>query len=209
MKKYLRKLGARAGDSILSFIRNRSGVAMLEFAMMAPVLLLLAAGSFEVARYALILQKLDRIVGTLSDLVTRSGSATMTEMEISNILDSALYMAQPFDISGDSMMVLTSVVGRAGQAPVILSQRVQGSVAGGQSAVGTVVDEDATLPPAFPDAGSGETLSDGENLIVAEIIYNYKPYLTGELTIFEDMVFYRDSYFRPRYTATILFPSAP
>lgn len=207
MKSLLAKLKNRSIDGICSFIRNRRGVAMVEFAMILPVLMLLAAGSFEVARYALIMQKLDRIVATLSDLVARSGSETMSATQISNIMDSAFFMAQPFDISGESMMILTSVEGRAGQAPQILSQRTAGVVTGAGSAVGSTINGDATLPTAFPDAGSGETLSEGETLIVAELVYNYTPYLIGSLGFFGSQTFYRDAYFRPRFTDKIEFPT--
>jgi len=210
MKTYLLKsILNRTSDGMFKFIRNHRGIAMVEFALVLPILTVLAAGSFEVARYALILQKLDRIVSTLSDLVARSGDETMTETEISNIMDSALYMAQPFDISGDSMMILTSVEGRAGQPPEILSQRSSGTVPGGQSAIGNTLGGDAILPPSFLDAGSGETLSDGETLIVAELIYSYSPYLTGGLGFFSDITFYRDAYFRPRFTDRITFPASP
>ncbi len=209
MKKMLAALAARSGKLTVSFIRNRRGVAMTEFAMMLPILMMIAAGSFEVARYALIMQKLDRIVATLSDLVARSGSENMTELQISNILDSAYFMARPFDINGQSMMILTSVEGRNNQAPFILSQRVEGDVSGKESPVGTAVNGDAMLPAAFPDNGGGETLADGETLIVAELFYNYSPYLVGDLGFFSDQVFYRSAYFRPRFTDRITFPAAP
>lgn len=209
MKKLLFLSKLKSHLSIVRFWKDRSAVAMVEFAMMLPLLILLAAGSFEVARFALIMQKLDRIVATLSDLVARSELEAMTEIEISNVIDSAYYMAKPFDITGNSMIILTSVVGRTSEAPYILSQRVEGSISGQSSALGSAINGDATLPDAFPDTGSGETLANGEALIAAELIYSYSPYLSGNLGFFEDMIFYRNAYFRPRFTATITFPSAP
>lgn len=209
MKTFFQKIFENLVSTLLSFARNHKGVAMTEFALMMPVLVVIAAGSFEVARYALILQKIDRVVATLSDLVARSEVEAMSELEISNIMNSALYIARPFDISDTSMMILTSVEGRAGQAPIILSQRVEGSVSGESSDVGSEVDGNAALPAAFPDAGSGETLADKETLVVAEVIYSYSPFLVGDLGFFEDKVFYRDAYFRPRFTQRITFPSAP
>ena len=209
MKKMLSKLAFVSSRQVVSFFKNRQGVAMTEFAMMLPLLMMIAAGSFEVARYALIVQKLDRIVATLSDLVARSGSENMTELQVANILDSAYYMARPFDITGESMMILTSVEGRSNRAPEILSQRVEGDVTGKESTLGTTINGDATLPSAFPDAGGGETLADGETLIVAELYYNYEPYLLSDLGFFGDSIFYRTAYFRPRFTDRITFPAAP
>jgi Flp pilus assembly pilin Flp len=43
------------------FKKDQDGVALVEFAMLLPLLMLLAAGSFEVGRYALLTQKTDRI----------------------------------------------------------------------------------------------------------------------------------------------------
>ncbi len=203
MKKRIGRIATKAN----SFVKDRTGIAMMEFAFALPVLMTLAAGSFELARYALILQKLDRISGTLSDLISRSGSEAMSETEIANIMDSARYMARPFDVSENTVLVLTSVQGRAGQAPYILSQRVDGVVAGVSSYIGDGVNGDVTLPTAFPDAGSGETLSEGETLVVAEVFYSYTPFLTGDLGFFADTIFYEDAYFRPRFTDKIEFPS--
>lgn len=208
MNFLLKKLGNRTLDGVCAFIRNRRGVAMAEFAMLLPLLMLLAGGSFEIGRYALIMQKLDRISATLSDLIARSETEAITETEISNIIDSALYLAEPFDFSGNTMVILTSVQGRLSEAPEILSQRVSGSIPGGHSAVGDTVGGDATLPAAFPDAGDGQTLADGETLIVAEVIYNYSPFLLGSLGVLKNHVIYRDAYFRPRFTDTITFPSS-
>ncbi|WP_293948314.1 TadE/TadG family type IV pilus assembly protein [Sneathiella sp.] len=206
--KHLIKSVKRPKMSLLGrFRRNRQGVAMAEFALFLPVLVLLAAGSFEVARYALMTQKLDRIAATLSDLIARSGTENISETEISNIIDSAIFMAQPFDIAGENMIILTSVQGRAGEAPEILSQRVAGSVDGASSRIGDTVGGDATLPSVFPDAGSGETLSDGETLIVAEVYYNFRPYLLGDIGFFGDMMISSRAFFRPRFTDMITFPS--
>lgn len=207
MKRMLKKFAVTSKNSFSSFLKNKNGIAMTEFALFAPVLFMIAAGSFEVARYALIMQKMDRITATLSDLVARSGNEAMSELEISNILDSASYMARPFDFSDNSLIVITSVEGRASQAPIILSQRVSGSLTGVGSSIGDGEDDDATLPEAFPDVGSGETLSDGETLVVAEFLYRYTPYLTGDLGFFDEMILYRDAYFRPRFTDRIEFPS--
>ena len=208
MKRMLKKMAMTSRYRLSSFLKDRTGVAMTEFALLAPVLFMIAAGSFEVARYALILQKMDRITATLSDLVARAGNESMSELEISNILDSAQYMARPFDFSDNSLIVITSVEGRDSQAPIILSQRVSGNLSSESSLIGDGEDEDATLPAAFPDAGGGETLSDGETLVVAEFLYRYTPYLIGDLGFFDEMILYRDAYFRPRFTDRIEFPSS-
>ncbi|WP_373086954.1 TadE/TadG family type IV pilus assembly protein [Sneathiella sp.] len=209
MKRLLKSTGNRMLGHICAFIRNHRGVAMTEFALMLPVLMLLTAGSFEVARYTLMTQKMDRIAATLSDLIARSNVETITETEISNIIDSALFMAQPFDISTGNMIILTSVQGRTGQAPEILSQRVSGSISGVSSPIGSTVGGNAILPTAFPDTGSGETLANGETLIVAEAYFNYSPYLTGGIGFFGNMLIRGRAYFRPRFTDTITFPAAP
>ncbi len=206
--KQLMKSARYCRPSFLNrFARDRQGIAMAEFALFLPVLALLAAGSFEVARYALMTQKLDRIAATLSDLIARSGSEAISETEITNIIDSAIYMAQPFDISGENLIILTSVQGRSGESPEILSQRVAGALDGVSSKIGDTVGGDATLPSVFPDAGSGETLKDGETLIVAEVYYNFRPFLLGDLGFFGDMKIRSQAFFRPRFTDTITFPS--
>ncbi len=183
------------------FKKDQDGVALVEFAMLLPLLMLLAAGSFEVGRYALLTQKRDRIAATVGDLVARAEA--LTAAEIDNLFNATDFLARPFDFAGDGMVVISSVIGRNGQPPLIIGQRVRGAITGQASHVGAL-NGNALLPESFT-AASGQTLEDGETVIVAEVFYDYSPYMTGDIGLFNNMIFYRNAFFRPRLSETITF----
>ncbi|OUR79843.1 hypothetical protein A9Q83_02515 [Alphaproteobacteria bacterium 46_93_T64] len=189
------------------FIREKSGLAMLEFAMLLPMMMVLMLGSFEVGRYALLTQKIDRISATLGDLVARAEA--LSAAEVDNLFNSTDHLAKPFDFSGSGMVVVSSVVGRDGQEPLIIGQRSRGSVGSEVSKIGSDGGE-ATLPPVFTD-GAGQTLADGEGVIVTEVFYSYAPYFAGAggdflaTSFLGSSVMYRQSFFRPRLSEQTTF----
>jgi len=187
-------------------LKDSSAVAVVEFAMILPLLTVLTLGSFEVARYALLIQKLDRVSATMADLTARAEALTASEVD--NLLDSTDYLSQPFDFNTDGMVVISSVVGRLNRDPLIIGQRRRGSIAGVSSVVG-VDGGDATLPVAFKNAETGQVLEDGDGLIVAEVFYDYSPYLTLGGYLLEDMlgdtIIYRRAFFRPRLSEQTTF----
>ena len=188
------------------FLRDKSAVAIVEFAMILPVLLVMTVGSFEVARYAFLTQKLDRISATLADLTARAEA--LTAAEVDNLFNSIEHLAQPFSFDEEGMVVISSVVGRAGLDPLIIGQKIQGEIPDHDSKIGTN-GETATLPGVFTDE-DGQTLKDGEGLIVTEVFYSFAPYFTGGDTgILSDVLgtttLYRQSFFRPRLSEKTTF----
>ena len=189
------------------FFKDRSAVAMTEFAMMLPLIMLMTLGSFEVGRYALLTQKLDRITATMADLVARAEALSATEMD--NLFNSTDHLASPFDFTGSGMVVVTSVLGREDEEPLIIGQRSKGTISGISSKIG-LNGGDATLPAVFTDE-DGQTLADGEGVIIAEVFYSYAPYFTGggaqffESNFFGDHVVYRQAFFRPRLSEQTTF----
>ncbi len=195
----------KAKRQFSSLLKDNSAVAMVEFAMILPMLTVLTLGSFEVARYALLTQKLDRVSATMADLTARAEALSADEVD--NLFNSTDHLAQPFDFAAGGMVVISSVVGRAGQAPLIIGQRSRGSITDVESVIGSNGGT-ASLPDVFKDADD-QVLQDGEGLIVAEVFYDYEPYLTlgsGLLDGFlGDMIIYRRAFFRPRLSEQTTF----
>ena len=54
----------------------RAGNVVVEFALAAPVLMLLMLASAELARFVILHQKMDRVATTVSDLVSRAETVT-------------------------------------------------------------------------------------------------------------------------------------
>jgi len=207
MKRILRAGKFKKRGLFNRLVKDNSAVAMLEFALLLPMLMMMTLGSFEVGRYALLTQKLDRISATMADLVARAEALSADEVD--NLFNSTDFLAQPFDFSTSGMVVVTSVVGRAGQEPLIIGQRARGTITGVSSKIGSNGGA-ALLPTVFTDVG-GQTLADGEGVIVSEVFFSYSPYFTGAggkflgVQILKDMVIYRQAFFRPRLSEQTTF----
>ncbi len=207
MKRMILTDRLRKSGIFKRFLKDKSAVAMTEFAMLLPMLLLMTVGSFEVGRYALLTQKLDRISATMADLVARAEALSAAEMD--NLFNSTDHLAKPFDFTGAGMVVVTSVLGRNGQEPLVIGQRSKGSITGVTSKIGSN-GGDATLPAVFTDE-DGQTLAQDEGLIVSEVFYSYSPYFVGaggqffSTNFFDDLVVYRQAFFRPRLSEQTTF----
>ena len=174
------------GGLLRRLAADRRGVALIEFGFAVPILIIMTFGTVELSRYVLLHQKLDRIAMTLADLIAQSEE--LAETDINNIFDAVSHIGQPFDVTGRGRVVLTSV-SRSGSQVTVDWQRIN---AGGLVAVSRIGQPGlaATLPAAL-------TLTDGGNVIVSEVYFDYQPMLTGSLLGAQQL--YRSAFFRPRF----------
>lgn len=180
------------------FRRDREGSMLLEMAMAMPVLMTLMLGGMEVARYVLLHQKLDRVASSIADLVSQAERVTVVDLQ--NIFDAAQYVARPFDLPAGGTVIVTSVTNPIGGGGATVNWQQAG--AGAVSATSHVGAPGgaATLP-------SGFTLADGQTIIIAEVFYDYEPWIAGGVTGSSQL--YQRALFRPRYGGlTILYPSS-
>lgn len=190
--------------SIRSLISNQRGLAMVEFALVAPLLLALIFGVVELTRYIIIFHKVERTTYSISNLVTQYLPAqyptVSAENEISqgnienNVFDNITKMMDPYDNQSDLATIVTSVVKNNSGDKLI-----QWQLAGGGSlsnsdtksivnnlspgAVGPAVRDTKTAFNADIEAQLVD-MQTGENFIVVEVFYNYRPMLSDILTRF-------------------------
>jgi len=172
------------------FRRCEEGLAVMEFAFGLPVLLIILLGCFDAARFVLINQKMARVAAQTSDLVAQLD--VVTESEMSDLWVSATDTAMPFDIGTEGRVIVSSVFRPytpADADPEIVWQRLTAPGLNSISRLGVEDDEDPPLPTGF-------SLRSGENVIVAEVFFDYSPVFFGE--IFAARVLYYSSYNRPR-----------
>ena len=178
----------RLGRGLRRLIGEREGISLIEFAFMAPILVTLLIGSFEIARFVLLNQKLNRLASNSSDLVTRS--ETMSEAELDNIFAAGEFITSPFRI-GDNGVVIISSVSNPGPndttPPVVNWQQRSNPAAPFPSDIG-VEGGLASLP-------TGVTLRVGQDIIISEVIYDFEPIMFGDMT---DKQLYHISLHRPR-----------
>jgi Flp pilus assembly protein TadG len=166
-------------------LSDRRGLAAVEFAMMMPILVTLLLATVEIGRYAILYQKLDRTANTMADLVSQS--QTITNTDINNLLAAVPNIMTPFS-STTLRKIIVSQVGLVSGVAKVNWQRSGAGTYAGTSKIG-VQGGNATLPAGF-------TVTATESLIVAEVYYNFSPFIFAPVA--PAKVLYRPAYYRPR-----------
>ncbi len=96
--------------------RNISGISMVEFALVLPVLLTLGLFGTEVARMATTKMKISQIALTLADNASRLGQTdnsgvtpTVTEADVDAVLAGALKQGEGIDLENNGRIILSSL----------------------------------------------------------------------------------------------------
>ena len=182
---------------IMSFLRrlmkDRKGSLAIEMAMAMPVLAGLLLGGIEVTRFVLLNQKIERASATMADLVSQAEN--LAEGDLDNLFIASGYVVEPFDLSGDGRVIVSSIGMLGTASPVVNWQRGFGA-GSGSSAFGTE-GAAAVLPGTF-------TIQDGESIIVAEAFYDFAPVFSESVIASSTLTRY--SILRPRFgsLATLL-----
>jgi len=176
--------------------RDRRGVSAVEFALIAPLMLLFYYGSFEVSSMLTADRKIKTATASIGDLVARSPSVTSAEMD--DIFTAADLIVAPYDQSRLRLQVVSFVVPNEGD-PVEVDWTY--SNANWKTAHGTFnPDSDAApLIAALPS----DVMPAVGGLVMARIEYNYEAPLSF---LFDDAITISDRFYtRPRRTETVAF----
>lgn len=169
-------------------LRTRRGAVATEFAMALPVIMMIALGGAEIARYALLHQKLARAAVTMADLVSQAEK--IHETDITQLFAAVNPVMTPFSMGADGVVVLSSVTASDGNPAQVAWQRSGGgSLVGVTSGIGPEGGV-ANLPTGF-------VVRNGETAIVAEVYYSFAPLFTAALIPTNTL--YQRALFRPRF----------
>ena len=169
-----------------NFIEDRRGAALIELAFAVPVLTLVLLGCFEATRYVLLHQKLDRAASTTADLVAQQDGITTAQLD--DLFEAATRVMEPYDLGANGRIIVSSVYRPDAAAATVAWQRLTVAGIAATSEVGGE-GATATLPAGF-------TVDAGENVIVAEVFYNYTPFFLN--TVFEASLVSHNAFNRPR-----------
>ena len=168
-----------------NILKNIKGVAAIEFALALPLLILLVFGGVEATRYVLIAQKLDRISGTLSDVVSQN--ETISTTQLNQIIVASGQLMLPYNFTRDGYAIISSVTKTGTNAPVINWQYKSTGTA--QTSHIGISGGTAIMPSNF-------TMVDKDTVIITEVFYNYTPILAG--VIYSNSQLYSSSIYKPR-----------
>lgn len=178
----------------------REGVVALELALMSAFIIVpLLIGTYEVSRYIMAANKVDRVAQTLAQLVARNQNLDEATVNAgsSNFLSAGAYVASPFNIRRDGDMTVSLLANRTGNRAVILWQF---ATTAGQSRLGAKC---ATV--TLPTAAQPIVNDAGEFVVIAEAEIRYQPLIFGSL--FNDpannglTTLYARSYYQPRFAS--------
>ncbi|MGF1608973.1 MAG: TadE/TadG family type IV pilus assembly protein [Kiloniellales bacterium] len=163
--------GAKAVADALRrrFVGDRRGAILVELAVALPVIVVIIIGGFDTGRYVLLHQKMNRAAATMADLVSRPTSISSAEIDV--MFSAAQGLMRPFDMAGRGRVIVSSVSKDSGGPEEIDWQYAGGGALSATSAIGV-----AGGAPTLPD---GFTVRDDENLIVAEVFFDYEPVFMG------------------------------
>jgi hypothetical protein len=166
--------------------RDQTGLAYLEFAVTLPFLIAMLLGGVEVTRYILIAQKVEKVSVTVSDIVSQAD--TITTSDLDNLVMAAGQVMQPYSFDGNAYVIISSVYKTGTNSPVVNWQYSGGGSWIKSSQVGSV-GAIANLPDGF-------TMVDRENVIIAEVFYNYQPIFGSNILNVSQL--YKYAIFKPR-----------
>jgi Flp pilus assembly protein TadG len=158
-----------------------SGVSIIEFALMLPMLMLVGAGGLELIHFVLSNQKIERIASVTADNVARNTLAP-SERSFVDSFAAVNAIAVPFDLRADGHVIITGVIGipEAGNiVGKVVWQRCSGQLAG----IASMIGEEATDPARWAEGPNatlpnGITLLQNQLVVVSEVHYRYQPLIS-------------------------------
>lgn len=178
MQRFLRR--------IASLPRREEGVAYLEFALILPVLLLLALGGVELSRYIQAAQKVDKLTHTIVDLIAQAPTISVPELE--QIMEASQHIMHPYPFS-DNGVIIVSCVGYNQNGQLRVKWQYRGGGALNRTSNIGAVGNSPTLPANF-------TIGSRDNVIIAESFFTITPMINDNYV--PESEFYRTAYYLPR-----------
>ena len=164
--------------SLSGFGRNHDGIAATEFAMIAPVMIVLYFGATELSDAYIVNTRVTRIASTAADLVALD--TAITDNEMTNIFDALETIMFPYD-SSETQIVISSLVD-SGSGVV----KVEWSDA--QNATPRSVNSTVSVPTGV--------VASGGSVVYAEVSHEYSS-ATGKV-IYGTIELTDEFYVRPR-----------
>lgn len=177
------------------FAGAERGIAVVEFALILPVLMTLFYGTIEVARYILITQKVEKLAHAVAD-VTAQEQVT-SAAALNQALAATSDIMSPYSMASNGTVIISALYRADGAADATIIWRYQG----GGSLVATSQIGALNAIPVVP---GGFTFDTRENVIAAEVFYRFSPLISTQF--FGPTTIYRSAFYKPRFGALLTPP---
>ncbi len=168
-------------------LRSTSGVAAVEFAMGAPLLLTAGLWGSETANYALVNMKVGQLAVHIADNASRIGDTSLLqnrkiyESDITDVIYGAQIQGGPaIGLYDNGRIVISSLETRDGaggddEEQYIHWQRCRGA----KNVASSFGDEGDVLPDGIGRSGNEVIAQTGDAVIFVEINYTYQPLISA------------------------------
>lgn len=176
-----------AGELAGGLARNERGVALIEFTMVFPLLIVLFLGLVEFSQALAVQRKVSNAAATIADLIAQMPKVTVADLN--NIAKVAETLLQPYSAQ-ELALVVTSVEADTDNRRTIVGW----SFARGSGAAARPKGASYGLPRGLTEASS--------SVIMTEASYSFRPtmayFLTGTIRLTGI------GYFRPRASRVVV-----
>lgn len=173
---------------LASLLRSNRGAAIVEFGLALPVLMLMFYGCIEITRFILITQKVEKLAHTVADATAQSKA--VSNAALAQLLEATTNIMEPFDNGAQNRTLISSLYRPPGSSSVA---NVNWRYAGGGSLAATSRLGEVGTVPVMP---AGFTFNERENVIAAEVFYQFTPLIAPDLV--GETVVYRVAFYKPR-----------
>jgi Flp pilus assembly protein TadG len=177
---------------MLNWIRNalraKDGLAAVEFAILAPVLVAMFLGSIELTAALACKQKVTGMASTAADLIAQEKA--VASADLSNVYSAINSIVYPFSSTGLKIVITSIVDNGSGGGKVAWSCA--------QNATPRTVNSAVTVPTGV--------ITTGGSVILAEVTYPYSSGIAKYLASSTNMT--SSFYARPRRSTTISGPGS-
>lgn len=164
-----------------------SGMAVVEFGLLLPMMMTMFYGCIEVTRYILIVQKTEKLAHTIADVTAQSKTVTIASEN--QLFEATEDIMDPFGTGANSRILVSSLYRAAGAPSAQINWRLTG---GGTMTVTSALGNVG----AIPTMPGGFTFNERENVIAAEVYYRFTPLISNRF--FGTTTIYRSAFYKPR-----------
>jgi len=200
--KSLSKMWLRARLSATGLLRDSSGIAATEFAVIVPIMLVMFFGTIEISSGVAVDRKVTLVARTLSNLTSQS-LASVADTDLQNFFAASSAILTPYSVTPTNPTISEIYVDASKIAKIQWSKSATLSlVSGAPKAVLTNSSHSkgdvVTIPPGLQVPGTW--------LIFSEIDYKYVPavgYMMNKLGV----TLHDVTYTRPRQSTCVDYPA--
>ena len=163
--------------------KDRTGISVVEFAIVMPILSLMGLGAIELANMAITYMRISQVAISIADNASRakqassSGGAVMREYDVNDTLTQADIEYPGLQIYTRGRVVLSSLEQNTSGGQWIHWQRCRGAYTTGVSRYGTqgTGGQTGTSFAGMGPSGNVVTADANSAIMFAEVYYQYQP----------------------------------